>query len=278
MSEHALYPHVLVDVEHAASLTERGARVIEVSLGSRAFAVGHVPGAQLWDWNIDLHGGSIDDASGREVLIDLIERTGLRESDDLLLYGDNDNWFACWAFWMLQRIGHRSVRIIDGGMRRWADAGLDQQEGCAALPRTRYRAERSQPASVADVEDIYRAFFSPNLHRIIDVRSTDEFSGHMVSALGDSSSHIPTAINIPWSLNCNSDGTFRHPSDLVALYDGFGVSPEQTIVAYCSVGVRASLSWFVLKVLLGYPKVLVYVNSANEWSRLLQTYAASKAA
>jgi thiosulfate/3-mercaptopyruvate sulfurtransferase len=192
----------------------------------------------------------------------------------VVLYGDNNNWFACWAFWLMRMFGHKNVRLLDGGLRAWLKDGLPLSTDLPVFPAVPYEASEPCFESKAVTEDIFTAFFSPQTHCLLDVRSAGEYQGQILSpGVGTEAKcavagHIPTAINVPWNLNCNRDGTFKSPDDLRALYRSFGISQEKTVITYCAIGERSSLSWFVLKHLLRYEVVMNYDRSMSQWSRM----------
>ena len=274
MALHAHYPDVLVAGENVMNLISAGARPIQVDLDPEAYCQGHIPGATSWDWEKKLRNqSSLEILSKREFEV-LMEESGITPSTLVILYGDNNNWFACWAFWMMHLYGHTNVRLIDGGMRKWINSGhpLDAEE--PTFPKTEYQAADAALESKASIENIFESFFNPDTHRLLDVRSAAEFQGKLMSpgvgtqAKCEIAGHIPTAINVPWNLNCNVDGTFKTPEELRALYACFDILPEMNVITYCAIGERASLSWFVLKHLIGYNVVMNYDRSMAQWSRI----------
>lgn len=274
MTNHPTYPNVLVttDVCHE-HLNDPDFRFVEVDIDPEAYAQGHLPGAIEWNWETQLR-----DAETHEILTpwkftDLLGKSGIAPEHNVVLYGDNNNWFACWAYWLMHMIGHRNVWLMDGGARKWFAEGREVSLDDSSRLKTSYPPAHYDLQDRATTENIFEAFFSPDRHRLIDVRSSAEFEGKLLGPAGLEArcavgGHIPTAINIPWNLNCHHDGTFKEPQELRDLYESFDITPEDAVITYCAIGERASLSWFVLKMLLGYPIVMNYDRSMAQWSRL----------
>ncbi len=192
----------------------------------------------------------------------------------MILYGDNNNWFATWAYWVLQYYGHSAAKIMNGGRKKWLDEGRSTSQDRPAYPTTRYRAN--------DPDQTIRAFrdqVEPNLGKprfgLVDVRSPKEFSGELLAPENlpqegaQRGGHIPGAANIPWATAVREDGTFKSPEELRAIYEGRGITPDKEIVTYCRIGERSSHTWFVLTRLLGYPNVRNYDGSWTEWGSLV---------
>ena len=267
-------PESLVDTawleEH---LGEDGLQVVEVDVDTKAFDEGHVPGAVGWNWQTQLCDTQVRDIVPRQQLEALLSESGIANATTVVLYGDNNNWFACWAFWQLKIYGHRDVRVLDGGRRKWIAEGRPLTTDPTVVAPARYRA--------ADPDLSLRAFLDEVRERhtlsrwaLVDVRSPDEYSGKLLSPPGlpetcQRGGHIPSAHNIPWGKNCREDGTFASAEELRKLYEGAGVTPDKGVIAYCRIGERSSLSWFVLKYLLGYPHVVNYDGSWTEWGNLV---------
>jgi thiosulfate/3-mercaptopyruvate sulfurtransferase len=275
MKTHPFYPDVLVSKEHVFDLVKEGAHLVQVDLDPAAFGHGHVPGAASWNWKTQLRNSETHEAITKEETAALLGATGIGPDTPVILYGDNNNWFACWALWLMRMYGHQNVRLLDGGLRTWIAAGFPLSSETTPIEAVPYQSNAEPDLkNKAVTEDVFAAFFSPQTHCLVDVRSSAEFEGRILSAgLGtedtcEVAGHIPNAINVPWNLNCKSDGTFKAPNELNELYASFGISPDKTVITYCAIGERASLSWFVLKLLLGYTVVLNYDRSMAYWSQL----------
>lgn len=275
MWQHPTYPDALVRCQDVAAFLDDGGTAVQVDLDPDAYAQGHIPGAIHWDWRTQLRNPTTNEALEREELEALMGQSGFRPNSPILLYGDNHNWFACWAIWLLHMFGHRRAYLLDGGIRLWIDGKypLAVDESKPAPPAS-YDTTYEDPSSKATTEHIFEAFCNPTEYRLVDVRSTAEYAGEFLGpgpgmeATCQVGGHLPTAVNVPWHLNCNADGTFKSPAELRELYRGHDVNPSANIITYCAIGERASFTWFVLKHLLGYPVVMNYDRSMAHWSRL----------
>jgi len=267
------HPEVLVTtVWLAEHLHDPRLRVVEVDVDTNAYDQGHIPGAIAWAWTTQLADQVRRDILSQAEFEDLLARSGISNDTTLILYGDNNNWFAAWAFWQAKIYGHRDVRILDGGRKKWIAEGRDLTTEAPSYPRASYRA------SAADLS--IRAFLpqvqehSRNRLPLVDVRSLQEFTGEIVAPPGlpetaQRGGHIPNARNIPWGKAANDDGTFKSYDELKALYGAEGIDGTRPIIAYCRIGERSSHSWFVLKYLLGYQNVTNYDGSWTEWGNLV---------
>ncbi|HEY3783186.1 MAG TPA: sulfurtransferase [Fimbriimonadaceae bacterium] len=274
MPKHPYYPNVLIQPSKVQKAVSEGAQLVEVDLDPSAFDHGHIPGAIGWQWENQLRSPVTQEILNQVEFEQLMGQSGITPETPVLLYGDNNNWFACWAFWLMRLYGHENVRLIDGGARKWLSEKRPLTFERVNIAPVTYRASGFHAESRASIENIFQSFFDPNNVRLVDVRSGGEFAGRMKSA-GEGATetcalagHIPTAVNIPWNLNCHADGTFKSPDELQSLYESFGVRRDMTVITYCAIGERASLSWFVLKHLLGYEVVMNYDKSMAQWSRL----------
>ncbi|HEX5240496.1 MAG TPA: sulfurtransferase [Candidatus Limnocylindrales bacterium] len=266
---------VLVDIDWAkAHLNAPGVRFVEVNVDTEAYGQGHLPGAVGWNWTSQLTDGIRRDIASRESFGQLLRESGIGPDTTVVLYGDNNNWFAAWAYWQLKLYGHRDVRLLDGGRKKWLALGL---ETTTETPTHEVR-EYDLPEPSFEL----RAFRDDVLSRIgdagfalVDVRSPAEFSGELFAPANlpqegaQRAGHIPGAANVPWSTAVNDDGTFRSIEDLRSLYAGKGVTPDRDVVAYCRIGERSSHTWFVLHELLGYDHVRNYDGSWSEWGSLV---------
>jgi thiosulfate/3-mercaptopyruvate sulfurtransferase len=267
-------PSVLVSTEWVAQhATDAGVRVVEVDVDTSAYDQGHVPGAAGWNWTTELCDTTVRDIVPANRLEQLLGDSGIDNKTTIILYGDNNNWFAAWAFWQLKIYGHDDVRIMDGGRKKWLAEGRDLSTSKPSHKKATYKAappDLSLRAFLPEVQDALKA----KKAALVDVRGPQEFTGEILSPPGlpetcQRGGHIPGARNIPWGKNCNDDGTFKSFDELKALYAAQGVTGDQPVIAYCRIGERSSLTWFALKYLLGFNNVKNYDGSWTEWGNLV---------
>ena len=247
--------------------------IAEVDVDTAAYNEGHVPGAIGWNWQTQLCDTHQRDVISKEALEKLLGNSGISNDTTVILYGDNNNWFAAWALWQLKMYGHKDVRIMNGGRKKWLAEGKELSTDVPAGKPLTYDA--------TDRDDSIRTYLNQAMQAMnasdyvmVDVRSPDEFTGKILSPPGlpetcQRGGHIPGAKNIPWAQACNEDGTFKTREDLEELYGGKGVTSDKKVIAYCRIGERSSHTWFVLKYLLGYPNVTNYDGSWTEWGNLV---------
>jgi len=268
------HPEVLVSTEWVARhAADPGVRVVEVDVDTSAYEQGHVPGAVAWNWTTDLCDTRVRDIVPKDRLEALLGASGIDNDTTIVLYGDNNNWFAAWAFWQLKVYGHRDVRIMDGGRKKWLEEGRALTTDAPAVERKTYGAQPPDLSLRAFLPEV-QGMLGRSDAALVDVRSPQEFTGEILSPPGlpetcQRGGHIPGAVNIPWGKACNEDGTFKSADELKALYEAQGVTPDKDVVAYCRIGERSSHSWFALKYLLGYPNVKNYDGSWTEWGNLV---------
>jgi thiosulfate/3-mercaptopyruvate sulfurtransferase len=269
------HPEALVDAEWVqAHLTDPTVRLIEVDVDTTAYEQGHIPGAVGFNWQRELQDQVMRAPVSKEQLEALLSRAGVSNDTTIVLYGDNNNWFAAWAFWILQYYGHRDVRLLDGGRVKWLADKREITTQVPSYPRTSYAAQapRSETRAFRDqiLLSLGRSGFA-----LVDVRSPAEYSGellapaHLPQEGAQRGGHIPGAANIPWASAVREDGTFKSADELRALYAGKGITPDKEVVAYCRIGERSSHTWFALHYLLGYPTVRNYDGSWTEWGSLI---------
>jgi thiosulfate/3-mercaptopyruvate sulfurtransferase len=252
---------------------DAGVRVVEVDVDTTAYDQGHVPGSVGWNWTTDLCDTLVRDIVPAKKLEDLLGKSGIDNNTTIVLYGDNNNWFAAWAFWQLKIYGHQDVRIMDGGRKKWLAETRDMStDKPAASPKT-YKAGQPDLSIRAFLPEVQKAVTQKS-HALVDVRSPQEFTGEILAPPGlpetcQRGGHIPGAKSIPWAKACNEDGTFKSQDDLKALYGGAGVTADRPVIAYCRIGERSSHTWFVLKYLLGFKDVKNYDGSWTEWGNLV---------
>ena len=267
-------PNVLVTTEWVAQhATDAGVRVVEVDVDTTAYDQGHVPGAAGWNWTTELCDTLVRDIVPIKKLEGLLAKSGIGNTTTIVLYGDNNNWFAAWAFWQLKIYGHGDVRIMDGGRKKWVAESREMSTDKPSFPAATYTAGGPDLSLRAFLPEVQQAVAGKKTF-LVDVRSPQEFTGEILAPPGlpetcQRGGHIPGAKSIPWGKNCNDDGTFKNVDELTALYSAQGVSGEQPVIAYCRIGERSSLTWFVLKHLLGFRNVKNYDGSWTEWGNLV---------
>ena len=276
MSASYAHPEVLVDTEWVAShAKDPNVRVVEVDVDTKAYDEGHVPGAIAWAWNTELCDTVMRDILPQSQFEDLMTRSGVGNNTTVVLYGDNNNWFAAWALWQMKIYGHKDVRIMNGGRRKWLAEGRDMEtKSTSATPSsTPYKASGADLSIRAFLPQVQQAHKSGSAV-MIDVRSPQEFSGEILAPPGlpetcQRGGHIPGARSVPWGKACNEDGSFKSADELQKLYGAEGVSKSTPVIAYCRIGERSSHTWFVLKYLLGIGNVVNYDGSWTEWGNLV---------
>jgi thiosulfate/3-mercaptopyruvate sulfurtransferase len=264
----------LVSAEWAQQhLTDPTVRFVEVDVDTTAYDQSHLPGAVGWNWTSQLADGIRRDIAGRDEFSELLRQSGIGPDTTIVVYGDNNNWFAAWAYWQLQLYGHADVRILNGGRKYWLDQGLPVTTDPPAIEPTTYELPEPDFALRAFRDDILPRLGDASL-ALVDVRSPAEFNGEIIAPPGMAETaqrpgHIPGAASIPWAQTVQEDGTFKRADDLRALYEAKGITPDKDIIAYCRIGERSSHSWFVLHELLGYRRVRNYDGSWTEWGSLI---------
>jgi len=274
MSHHTYSTEVLVDSDWAQQhFQDPKVRFVEVDVDTAAYEQSHLPGAVGWNWTSQLSDGIRRDVANREDFSRLLQQSGIDRDTTVALYGDNNNWFAAWAYWQLKLYGHNDVRIINGGRKYWLEKGLPLSVDVPSYRATQYQLPQVSNSLRAFRDDILPHLGSPGLV-LVDVRSPAEFSGDVIAPPGMTETaqrggHIPGAISAPWAQTVREDGTFKSPDELRAHYAGKGVTPDKDVIAYCRIGERSSHTWFVLHELLGYDRVRNYDGSWTEWGSMV---------
>jgi len=269
------HPEVLVTTNWVAqNLNRPGRRLIEVDVDTASYDQGHIPGAVAWNWQTQLQDPIRRDLTEKAELERLLGESGISQDTTVLLYGDNNNWFAAYAFWQLKYYGHKDVKLINGGRKKWISERLPLSTDPVHVQPTTYRAAYPDETIHARKEDVQEVQQKRRRAQLVDVRSVDEFTGKILAPPGLSETalragHIPGAVNIPWGQAANDDGTFKSFDELKALYESKGILGADETIAYCRIGERSSHTWFVLKYLLGYEKVRNYDGSWTEWGNLV---------
>ncbi len=247
--------------------------IAEVDVDTAAYNEGHIPGAIGWNWQTQLCDTVQRDIMSIAALEKLLSASGISNDSTIILYGDNNNWFAAWALWQLKMYGHKDVRLMNGGRKKWLAEGRELTNEMPRMTAATYKVSGFNEKYRSMLRQVQKAMEDRNVI-LVDVRSNDEFTGKILSPPGlpetcQRGGHIPGARNIPWAQACNDDGTFKTADELEALYVSKGVTRDKPVIAYCRIGERSSHTWFVLNELLGYQNVSNYDGSWTEWGNLV---------
>jgi thiosulfate/3-mercaptopyruvate sulfurtransferase len=269
------HPEVLVDTKWVADhLNDPKVKLIEVDVDTSAYDTGHINGAIGLDWRKDLQARPIRDLLSKDALEALLSSKGVSNADTVLVYGDNNNWFAAWFVWNLKYYGHQDVRLINGGRKKWQDEGRELVTEAPTIKPATYKAGQPNKAIRALRDEVLGDLGKAGV-ALVDVRSPKEYSGELLAPENlpqegaQRGGHIPGAANIPWGQAVREDGTFKSVGELRDLYGSKGVTADKSVIAYCRIGERSSHTWFVLHYLLGYPNVRNYDGSWTEWGSLI---------
>lgn len=254
-------------------LSDPTIRIVEVDVDTTAYEQGHLPGALSFNWQTQLQDQVRRDIISKQDLEQLLSELGISNDHLIVLYGDNNNWFAAYAFWLLRLYGHERLALMDGGRKKWLAEGRPITTEVPRYPRTEYRAKEPDWSLRAFYSQVRESLGRPDV-ALVDVRSPQEYTGEILAPPGlmetaQRGGHIPGARNIPWSMAVREDGTFKSPDELRQLYEPQGVTPDKEVITYCRIGERSSHTWFVLKYLLGYPHVRNYDGSWTEWGNII---------
>ncbi len=267
-------PEVLVDADWVQEhLSDPKVRLIEVDVDTNAYGEGHIAGAIPWNWTSQLNDPVRRDIVSKAEIEKLLAQSGVSNGDTLVLYGDNNNWFAAFAFWILKMYGHDDVRLMDGGRKKWLADNLPittQEEKPAPAQYTAQEPDLSLRSNVREVLNIIES----GDYALVDVRSPAEFTGEVIAPPGMTETaqrggHIPSAQSIPWAQAVNEDGTFKTADALRELYGAKGISGDKPVIAYCRIGERSSHTWFVLQYLLGFHGCKNYDGSWTEYGSMV---------
>ena len=268
-------PEALVSTQWVADhLNDPAIRIVESNEDVLLYNTGHIPGAIKIDWVSDLNDPLIRDYLDGQHFAHLLSAKGIAPDTTVVFYGDKNNWWATYAFWVFQLFGHTNARIMNGGRKKWLEKGRALVKEVPSYPATHYPVPQRDDSRIR----AFRADVLKHLEAggaLVDVRSPGEYRGellHMADYPQEGAlrgGHIPGAKNIPWGKAANEDGTFKTAAELRELYGTQGVTPDKEVVAYCRIGERSSHTWFVLTYLLGYPKVRNYDGSWTEWGNLV---------
>jgi len=275
------HPEVLVDTQWIQDhLNDEGLRIVEVDYDPVAnYELGHIPGSVLVQWKADINDPITRNILSKQAFESLLQRIGIDNETTttiVALYGDFNNWFAAFAFWVFKYYGFNDVRLINGGRKKWLleDRPITKEVQDYVKGNYKIAKEKEPDKNIRVYLDYVKNTLGTK--SLVDVRSPKEFTGEITAPPeyptehAQRGGHIPGATNIPWSQAVNdNDGTFKSVDELKTLYESKGITPDREIIAYCRIGERSSHTWFVLKYLLGYPDVKNYDGSWTEWGNLI---------
>lgn len=272
-----VHPEVLVSTEWVAENLHRvdEIRLVESNEDVLLYSTGHIKNAVHIDWVADLNDAIRRDYLDEAQFAELMAQNGIRNDTTVVFYGDKNNWWAAYAFWVFKLFGHADCRIMDGGRQKWIDEGREVTKEEPSFPRTTYTAAARSDYKIRAFRDQVLDHVADD-HPLVDVRSPQEYSGELLHMPGSPQEgalrggHIRGAVNVPWSRAVAEDGTFKTADELRAIYEEEqGLTSDQNVIAYCRIGERSSHTWFVLTYLLGYPSVRNYDGSWTEWGNLV---------
>jgi thiosulfate/3-mercaptopyruvate sulfurtransferase len=282
MAEAYAHPDVLVDTAWVADhLNDPNVRLVEADEDVLLYEQGHIPGTVKLDWLVDVQNPVQRDFVDQAGFERLVSSWGIANDTTVVFYGDRNNWYACYSFWLFQYYGHRALKVMNGGRQKWVDEGRELTREVPSYPTTQYRASPPDDRLRAFRDDVFaildedRASLRPN-KALVDVRSPQEYRGEVLHMIGypqegaQRAGHVPGAQSIPWATAANPDGTFKSAEELREIYAGKGISADKDVIAYCRIGERSSHTWFVLTHLLGYPNVRNYDGSWTEWGSMVR--------
>jgi thiosulfate/3-mercaptopyruvate sulfurtransferase len=269
------HPEVLVSTQWVADhLDDDSVRIVESDEDIMLYEIGHIPGAVKLDWHTDLQNQVERDFVDQAGFEELMSKAGIANDTTVVFYGDKNNWYACYTFWLFKYYGHDDCRVMDGGRAKWEAEGRPYTRETPSHDRTNYKAQAPDPTIRAFRDDVL-AMVNSGAPALVDVRSPQEFTGEIIHMMGypqegaQRGGHVMGAQNIPWGQAVNPDGTFKTPEELKALYEGKSITPDKDIISYCRIGERSSHTWFVLRYLLGYPNVRNYDGSWTEYGSMV---------
>jgi thiosulfate/3-mercaptopyruvate sulfurtransferase len=271
-------PDSLVSTEWVAeNLDNDRVRLIEVDVDTAAYDTGHIPGAVGWNWKSDLETQLTRNIADKETIERLLSEAGVDKKTTIVLYGDNNNWFAAYALWVLQYYGVDNVKLMNGGRKKWIEEGRPFNAETPSYAATKVSVKNPKKDIRALRGEVFDHLVKMTSGKaaLVDVRAPAEFAGELLAPENlpqegaQRGGHIPGAKNIPWASAVNEDGTFKSADELKELYAGKGVTPDKDVIAYCRIGERSAHTWFVLSHLLGYKNVKNYDGSWTEWGSMV---------
>jgi len=271
-----VHPEVLVETNWVEEhLNDPNIRLIEVDEDVLLYEVGHLPGAVKLDWHVDVQDRVTRDFVNQKDFEQLMSRWGISNDTLIVLYGDKNNWYACYSFWLFTMYGHKNMKIMNGGRSKWETEKRPMTKEVPHFAATTYHAPPMNESARAFRDDVASGLKNPG-RGLVDVRSPQEYTGeliHMVNYPQEGAQrggHIPGAKSIPWAKAANEDGTFKSAEELRQIYSGNDITPDKDIISYCRIVERSAHTWFVLTNLLGYPRVRNYDGSWTEWGNLVR--------
>ena len=275
MTAHYAHPDSLVDTQWVTDhLGKAGIVLAEVDVDTSAYDSGHIEGSLGWNWQTDLQNTVTRELLTSYEVADLLGRSGISNDTTIVLYGDNNNWFAAWAFWFLRMYGHQDVKLMNGGRVKWVAEGRPITNDVPSPTAVSYSAAAAD-TSLRALRDTVLAAASAGGTQLVDVRSPAEYSGEVIAPENmpqegaQRSGHIPGAASIPWLTTINDDGTFKSADELTGIYDSKGIDGGTDVITYCRIGERSAHTWFALTQLLGFDNVSNYDGSWTEYGSLV---------
>jgi len=268
-------PDALVETDWVAQHgKDAGVKLVEVDVDTSAYRQGHTPGAIGWNWSTQLEDQLRRDIPDQGAWEKLLSDSGITNDDTIIFFGDNNNWFAAFAYWVAKMYGHEKVKLMNGGRKKWE---LEKRDMVTEEPKVTPSQYKAKPfdGSLRALQNDVKSNLGKAGTGMVDVRSPQEFTGEVLAPPGlqetaQRGGHIPGAKNVPWLQAVNeADGTFKSAEELKARYEREGITPDKDIIAYCRIGERSSHTWFALHELLGYPKVRNYDGSWTEWGSMI---------
>lgn len=271
-------PYVLVSTEYVQNnINNPKIRIVEVDYDPSNYYQGHIPNAVLIDWRKDMNDQVVRDIIKKDEFERLMGRLGISNDTEVILYGDFNNWFAAFAFWVFKYYGHQYVRLLNGGRKKWIEEDRPLTKETPKFEITQYKAKDPNENIRVYFTYVYSSFpYFGKDKLLIDVRSPKEFTGEVLAPPeypnegAQRGGHIPKAINIPWGVAVREDGTFKSYEELKKIYEEKGITADKEIITYCRIGERAAVTWFVLTHLLGYKNVKLYDGSWTEWGSMVR--------
>ena len=276
MAASVAHPESIVTTDWVAdNLGAANVRLIEVDVDTEAYDQGHIPGAVGWNWTSQLNDELTRDILSSGQMGQLLGESGVGPDTTVVLYGDNNNWFATYAFWQMKIYGHADLKIMDGGRQKWIDEGKELTTDAPSVESVSYDAPAPDLSIRATRDYVLNVASTSNSAGLVDVRAPDEYNGTLLAPANlpqegsQRGGHIPGAANIPWATAVAEDGTFKSVEELQEIYGGAGISGQGETIAYCRIGERSSHTWFVLSQILGYEKVRNYDGSWTEYGSIV---------
>jgi thiosulfate/3-mercaptopyruvate sulfurtransferase len=270
------HPEALVDPQWVVDhLNDATVRLVEADEDVLLYEIGHIPGAVKLDWHVDVQDPLERDFIDQRGFEQLMSHWGISNDTTVVLYGDKNNWYACYSFWLFTMYGHRKLKVMNGGRTKWEEEMRPLVKDIPHYEAATYHAQPADETVRAFRDEVASGLRNPD-RRLIDVRSPQEYTGellHMINYPQEGAQrggHIPGAKNIPWATAANADGTFKSAEELRQIYGSRDITPDKEVIAYCRIGERSAHTWFVLTQLLGFPRVRNYDGSWTEWGSMVR--------